>query len=47
MLSWAALQEQGRNQEQKVLQARLESLAVNRCCHLVYTSGTTGMPKVT
>jgi long-chain-fatty-acid--CoA ligase ACSBG len=27
------------------LEERLAALAPNQCCHLVYTSGTTGPPK--
>ena len=27
------------------LDSRLQSVGINQCCHLVYTSGTTGKPK--
>ena len=29
----------------KDIDLRLESMGINQCCHLVYTSGTTGKPK--
>jgi len=45
VLSWKQLLELGRKQEEKELDARLERMGPNLCCHLVYTSGTTGPPK--
>jgi len=35
----------GREQSDEVLNSRLKSMVINECCHLVYTSGTTGPPK--
>ena len=32
-------------QDDSILMERLEKQAVNQCCTLVYTSGTTGNPK--
>ena len=29
----------------EVLNSRIKSIGINQCCHLVYTSGTTGKPK--
>ena len=47
-LSWNQLIEMGKEcQEETKEEAakRLKDMAVNRCCGLVYTSGTTGSPK--
>ena len=35
----------GKTLEDKDLAERLRRIAVNQCCTLVYTSGTTGNPK--
>ena len=46
VLSWSDLLDIGRKDTSDAeLDARRSSTAVNRCCHLVYTSGTTGVPK--
>ena len=45
VLSWADLLSRGREQEEKILQDRLNRIAINQCSTLVFTSGTTGNPK--
>ena len=45
VLSWKQLLEIGQNESEEELEQRLAGVAVNQCCHLVYTSGTTGDPK--
>ncbi|XP_023331008.1 long-chain-fatty-acid--CoA ligase ACSBG2 [Eurytemora carolleeae] len=45
VLSWSQLMEVGKKEKDTELEARLKNLAPNLCCHLVYTSGTTGPPK--
>lgn len=44
-MSWQQLLEIGDQEEDAELEDRLSKVAINQCCHLVYTSGTTGMPK--
>ncbi len=45
VLSWDELMAKGAEQGDQELDQRLKQVAVNRCAHLVYTSGTTGPPK--
>jgi len=45
VLNWAELMEIGKEQTESDLKERLENIAINQCCTLVYTSGTTGNPK--
>ena len=46
MISWKQLLDLGRPLPDSALDSRLsDHVAVNRCCHLCYTSGTTGPPK--
>ena len=45
VLSWKDLIEMGRKEKEDELNQRLRDMAINQCCHLVYTSGTTGRPK--
>ena len=45
VLSWKDLLEIGEKENEDELEDRLKRIAINQCCHLVYTSGTTGMPK--
>jgi long-chain-fatty-acid--CoA ligase ACSBG len=48
VLSWRELMELGEQSGEELeeeLEQRLANLAPNLCCHLVYTSGTTGPPK--
>ena len=45
VLSWKDLIEMGRKEKDDELNRRLSEMAINQCCHLVYTSGTTGRPK--
>jgi len=45
VLSWSQLLEIGKKENRTELDRRLLNLAPNLCCHLVYTSGTTGPPK--
>lgn len=35
----------GKKETDEDLESRLRSVSINKCCHLVYTSGTTGHPK--
>ena len=46
-MSWQAFMKIGQEASEldKELDSRLKSLGINQCCHLVYTSGTTGKPK--
>eukprot|EP00095_Tigriopus_kingsejongensis_P004090 snap_masked-scaffold764_size101305-processed-gene-0.1 protein:Tk04090 transcript:snap_masked-scaffold764_size101305-processed-gene-0.1-mRNA-1 annotation:"hypothetical protein LOTGIDRAFT_234625" len=44
-LSWGDFIQMGRGVDDARLDERLQAIAINECCHLVYTSGTTGMPK--
>ncbi len=47
VMSWEELIKIGRESgKQEELEERLSRVAINQCCHLVYTSGTTGHPKV-
>ena len=39
VLSWKQLLEIGEKEEETELEERLKSVAINQCCHLVYTSG--------
>lgn len=45
VLSWKQLVEMGDKESDEALNDRLAEIYVNQCCHLVYTSGTTGPPK--
>jgi len=45
VLSWSQLMDIGKKESDQELNMRLSKLAPNLCCHLVYTSGTTGPPK--
>jgi len=46
VLGWEQLMQLGREQgDDEELEQRLANMAPNLCCHLVYTSGTTGPPK--
>ena len=45
VLSWDELKALGKNQTGQGLEERLANIAINQCCTLVYTSGTTGNPK--
>jgi long-subunit acyl-CoA synthetase (AMP-forming) len=45
VLSWKQLLEIGEQEDEAELDNRLKMVAINQCCHLVYTSGTTGMQK--
>ena len=45
VMAWSELMELGAGQADDELEARLAGTAPNLCCHLVYTSGTTGPPK--
>ena len=45
VLSWSALMEKGAQESDEALDERLKQVVINQCCHLVYTSGTTGPPK--
>jgi len=45
VMSWDQLMDVGRAEGEDQLESRLSNLAPNMCCHLVYTSGTTGPPK--
>jgi long-chain-fatty-acid--CoA ligase ACSBG len=46
VLSWRQLMAVGEGVEgSQELDQRLANMAPNLCCHLVYTSGTTGPPK--
>ena len=43
--SWTELMNLGKSLSDEALDQRLQQVAINQCCHLVYTSGTTGPPK--
>ncbi len=43
--TWQKLMEIGRAESDSELEERLRNMAINECCFLVYTSGTTGSPK--
>lgn len=45
VLSWQDLLDIGKKEKDDELNVRLKQVAINQCCHLVYTSGTTGPPK--
>jgi len=47
VISWQNLLEIGNNASEGNLRARLANIAINQCCALSYTSGTTGNPKGT
>ena len=46
VMSWEELIQLGAKQEDKELNDRLARIAINQCCMVLYTSGTTGKPKV-
>ena len=45
VINWDQLLEIGRNTSDTLLSERLSHIAVNQCCVLSYTSGTTGSYK--
>lgn len=45
VLSWQQLISLGESADNSVLQSVKKRIAINQCCTLVYTSGTTGNPK--
>ncbi|XP_064110222.1 long-chain-fatty-acid--CoA ligase ACSBG2-like [Macrobrachium nipponense] len=45
VLSWSDLMDMGKLEPDDELNERLSLAAVNQCCYLTYTSGTTGPPK--
>ena len=47
VMSWQAFMKMGQEASEldEELDSRLKSIGINQCCHLVYTSGTTGKPK--
>merc|ERR1719367_735707 len=45
VIAWKDLLAMGRKESNEALDERLWNIAINQCCHLVYTSGTTGLPK--
>uniref|UniRef100_T1II87 long-chain-fatty-acid--CoA ligase n=1 Tax=Strigamia maritima TaxID=126957 RepID=T1II87_STRMM len=45
VLSWEDLMKIGNSMPYHVLEKRIKSIAINQCWSLVYTSGTTGVPK--
>ena len=47
VISWRAFMKLGEEASDldKDVDLRLKSVGINQCCHLVYTSGTTGKPK--
>ena len=47
VLSWRAFMKLGEESSEldEIVNQRLSRVGVNECCHLVYTSGTTGPPK--
>jgi len=47
VISWQELLNIGRDNTEEVLDQRMRNVAVNQCCILCYTSGTTGNPKGT
>ena len=46
VLSWKELMRLGVEEPDDALEDRLRRIAINQCCGLIFTSGTTGMPKV-
>ena len=46
VLSWRELMQIGSKEADDALEERLRRIAINQCCGLIFTSGTTGMPKV-
>ena len=47
ILSWQELLELGKKENDDEINERMNQIAINQCCILVYTSGTTGPPKGT
>lgn len=47
ILSWQELLELGKKESDDEINERMNQIAINQCCILVYTSGTTGPPKGT
>ena len=45
ILNWQELMEIGKKESDEEIDQRLKQIAINQCCVLVYTSGTTGPPK--
>ena len=45
ILNWQELLEIGKKESDEEIDQRLKQIAINQCCVLVYTSGTTGPPK--
>ncbi|KAF4521073.1 hypothetical protein B566_EDAN012372 [Ephemera danica] len=45
VLSWEEVVKIGKTEDDEQLNERIKRIAVNQCCTLVYTSGTTGDPK--
>ena len=47
VISWQAFMKLGEESSEleEELNSRVKSIGINQCCHLVYTSGTTGKPK--
>ena len=43
--SWKELLEIGKQESDEEVNHRIKNIAINQCCVLVYTSGTTGLPK--
>ncbi len=45
VMSWKDLVSLGQDMSEELLVERQKKMAINHCATLVYTSGTTGMPK--
>ena len=45
IVGWKELLEMGKQESDDELELRIKQIAINECCVLVYTSGTTGPPK--
>ena len=45
VMSWQDLLKMGQSETDDELNKRMKDIYLNLCCHLVYTSGTTGPPK--
>ena len=45
VISWKELLEIGKKESDEEFDRRMKQIAINQCCVLVYTSGTTGNPK--
>lgn len=45
VLSWAEVMDLGRQQPDTELEEKLRRVAINQCCTLIFSSGTTGSPK--